>query len=315
LRPPSTTGQRYESKFGNWERRSSVRTKPVRIYSEGEPSEVFFPPELVPAASHPLVKERGPGAVHRLLVQALYNYLSFTVVLEQMSVIPVTGRIALGQSGLQLPAGMRADAFKITTDEAWHAQFCYDFVDHLEGRSGVPAALPRQPQFVRRLERVRESFDPADRRLVELVFATVSETLVSSFLAHLPNDKRLPRSVRAVVMDHAEDEGRHHAYFRTFLRLLWPQLSERERRLVGPRVPDLIEVFLQPDVTAVALGLDDIGLAEHEARAVVEDCYRRNAGSDAIISGSRATVASFLEVGCLDDPATYEAFAARGLVD
>lgn len=314
-RPPVRAArERYDSKFVHWDRRSSVRTKPARILAEGERSMLFFPPELVPALAHPVVEQRGPATAHRLLVQALYTYLHFTVVLEQMAVMPVTGRIALGQAGVELPAGMQADAFNITTDEAWHAQFCFDFIGQVADGLGVPVVTPEQPQFIRRLDELRERFEPATRPLVDLFFATVSETLLSSILLELPNDQRLPRSVRALVMDHAEDEGRHHAYFRAFLRFVWPQLGERERLAIGPRIPDLIEAFLRPDVVAVGMALRDAGLDEREVATVVDECYRSVPAVDPVVFASRATVRSFREVGALDDPATYEAFASRRLV-
>lgn len=304
----------YVSKFSNWENRASVRTKPARSYVAGESSLVLFPPELVPALRHPLVEAAGPATVDRLLAQSLYNYLNFTVVLEQLAVLPVTSRIALGRSGVTLPAGMRADAYKITTDEAWHAQFCYDFIEQVAERCGVPAALPEQPQFVDRLAVLREGFDPADRELVDLFFATVSETLVSAFLADLPNDKRLPRPVRDLVIDHAEDEGRHHAYFRAFLRFVWPQLGDRERGLLGPCVPELIRVFLEPDSHAIAVSLRDVGFDEAGTATIVEECYHMADDTTRIASAAKATVQSFREVGALDDPETFEAFATRGLV-
>ena len=48
----------------------------------GEPSKVYFSPDLCAALAHPEVRAR-PRAVHdRLLVHHLYLYLEFTVRLE-----------------------------------------------------------------------------------------------------------------------------------------------------------------------------------------------------------------------------------------
>lgn len=313
--PPRGDGRdAYDSKFASWDRRASVRTKPRRPLAEDEGSMLPFPPELVPALHHPLVQERGPAAAHRVLVQSLYAYFHFTVVLEQVAVMPVTTRIALGQSGVELPRAMQGDAYKITTDEAWHAQFSYELIEQATGLFGVPSVVPATPQFVRRLDATRDSFEPAMRRLVDLFFATVSETLVSGFLLDLPYDERLPASVRTLVLDHAEDEGRHHAYFRAFLRFAWPQLTDVERRLVGTRVPDLIRLFLEPDVEAVAAALRHAGLDEREAATVVADCCLPSRVSPSIVSAARGTVRSFREVDALADAATYDAFASSGFV-
>lgn len=305
----------YESSFGNWEGRSSVRNKPRRKMNDADGADrVFFPPEFVPALGHPLVAARGTSTRSRLLTHALYQYLHFTTVLEQTAVLPVTAQLAAGRSGLCLPEAMRRDAFKITTDEAWHAQFSYDFLQEVVRVTGVQPTLPAEPRFVRHLAGVRESIEPSAHALADLLFAVVSETLVSRLLADIPNDKRLPVPVRALVGDHAEDEGRHYAYFQSFLRLLWPKLSSSERHLLGPRVPELVRVFLQPDLTAAARMLRASGFTEDEAARVVADSYSKQERSHELRSAARGTVRVFRDVGALDDPVIFDAFASAGLV-
>jgi P-aminobenzoate N-oxygenase AurF len=307
-------GWTYASKFGNWENRASVRNKPPRILTESSPATVFFPPEAVPAVSDPLVAQRGPAVAQRLLVHSLYQYLHFTTVLEQVAVLPVTARISLDRAGVPaLPAAMRADAFKITTDEAWHAQSSHDFTERVVAVTGVPASAVVEPRFARLLARLRDGFDLADRALVDLVFAVVSETLVTSLLADLPFDRRLPEPVRALVADHAADEGRHHSYFRAFLRCLWPQLTGAQRRLIGPRVPEFVAVFLHPDLGAVRAALTASGFTAAESDTIVRRSYPPGSPVFDIASAARATVRAFREVGALDDPATREAFLAAGL--
>jgi hypothetical protein len=307
-------GWTYASKFGNWENRASVRNKPPRILMESSPATVFFPPEAVPAVSDPLVAQRGPAVAQRLLVHSLYQYLHFTTVLEQVAVLPVTARISLDRAGVPaLPAAMRADAFKITTDEAWHAQSSHDFTERVVVVTGVPASAVVEPRFARLLARHRDGFDLADRALVDLVFAVVSETLVTSLLADLPFDRRLPEPVRALVADHAADEGRHHSYFRAFLRCLWPQLTGAQRRLIGPRVPEFVEVFLHPDLGAVRAALTASGFTAAESDTIVRRSYPPGSPVFDIASAARATVRAFREVGALEDPSTREAFLAAGL--
>jgi hypothetical protein len=307
-------GWTYASKFGNWENRASVRNKPPRILMESSPATVFFPPEAVPAVSDPLVAQRGPAVAQRLLVHSLYQYLHFTTVLEQVAVLPVAARISLDRAGVPaLPAAMRADAFKITTDEAWHAQSSHDFTERVAAVTGIAASAVVEPRFARLLARLRDGFDVADRPLVDLVFAVVSETLVSSLLADLPFDRRLPEPVRALVADHAADEGRHHSYFRAFLRCLWPRLTGAQRRLIGPRVPELVEVFLHPDLDAVRAALAASGFTAAESAIIVRRSYPPGAPVFDVAPAARATVRAFREVDALEDTATREAFLAAGL--
>lgn len=307
---PQSPWPEYESRFHNWETRSSVRTKPRRLFDANGTAMLLFPPESVPALEHPLVRAHGPGTADLVLQHSLYQYLHFTTVLEQTAVLPVTANLSLGTAGLDLPHAMRADAFKITTDEAWHAQFSDDLTTQMAAATGVSAEAVVEPAFVGQVRRLRAGFDPGDRQLADLVFAVVSETLVSALLADLPNDRRLARPVRETVADHAADEGRHHSYFQSVLRVLWPSLSSEHRRLLGPRVPAFVRAFLSHDLAAVRSALVASGLTAQEAATVVDESY---APVD-LRRPARATVRGFRGVGALDDPRTRDAFLAAGLL-
>jgi hypothetical protein len=302
----------YRSSFRNWDDRASVRVKPRRTLESAQPGQVYFPPELVPMVNHPVVAGRGPEAVDRLLVSRLFQYLSFTTVLEATAVIPVTLDISLGRSGLHLPDEMRRDAFKITTDEAWHAQFSDDLMLDVARETGVPTRLPSRPWFVDRLARIRADIDPDLRGATGLAFAIVSENLISSILSDLPKDKRLPRPVRDLIADHAEDEGKHHAYFRSVLDAFWPALDPAQRRRLGPWFPELIRVFLEPDHRSLGYALFDLGLGEGDVARVLSESHPPDAVRGQIVRSATATVRYLREIGALDDPATHEAFLAAG---
>jgi hypothetical protein len=142
----------------------------------------------------------------------------------------------------------------------------------------------------------------------------VSETLVSSILTDLPHDRRLPQAVRDVVADHAEDEGKHHAYFRSLLPYLWAALGHDERQQIGPLVPELINVFLRPDYPAIILSLAEAGLSAAEAEQVVTESYPAQTVTASIAHAARSCVRYFAEVGALRDPRTLDAFHLAGLV-
>lgn len=311
----SATGSlTYRSKFARWDELASVRSSPRRLLADAPADQIFFPPELVPAASHPLAAERGPAAVRALLVHRLYQYLEFTVELEDTAVIPVASRIARGRAGLDLPEQMRLDAFKIATDEAWHAQFSYDMIAQVRAATGVAHRPVAPPRFTVRLAEIARRLDADLRGIDDLLFAVVSETLISAILSDLPTDRRLPPAVRAVVADHAEDEGKHHAFFRSLLGFLWPALSGGQRRRVGPLLPELVAAFLEPDHAATAHALAEIGLSGPEVERVLHESYPRDAVRRSVADAARTTVRYLQDVGALDDPCTREAFAAAGLV-
>lgn len=312
--PQGDVGRRlpgYRSAFGKWDDRASVRTKPSRRVAEGRADgpQLYFPPELVPAATHPLFMGTvGPTGVNEFLTQQLYSYLSFTVDLEMSAVVPVTSDISLGRSGLNLPAQMRRDAFNISTDEAWHAQFSHDLIVQVESETSVRALPNSEPAFLRRLAEIEADLDGDTRAMSGLLFAVVSETLISALLSDLPKDRRLPGAVREAVADHAEDEGRHHAYFKSLLHHFWPALDGRQRRNAGVLVPRLIAAFLEPDYAHLALGLFGHGLTAEQVAQILEESYPDAEVERRIRQGSSATVKYFTEIGAIDDHAIRDAF-------
>ncbi|MBM0230698.1 diiron oxygenase [Micromonospora sp. STR1_7] len=304
----------YRSPFNSWDAKASVRNGPRRLLGEDVEGFLFFPPELVPCVTHPLVAARGPDATSALLVQRLYQYLHFTTELESVAVIPVTSMIARNRSGLVLPDRMKADAFAITTDEAWHAQFSDDLTHQIERTLGLPSNVSPDPYFVTRLNQIRHELGAEAAGYVDLAFSIVSETLISAVLADLPRDTRLPTAVRDLVQDHALDEGRHHAYFRKLLTYFWAALGHRDRRLIGCWFPELIRTFLAPDHGAGLRMLVGIGLTTAEATTVIMETHDAAETDRRIAAAAASTVRYLAEVGALDDQRTRESFMEAGML-
>src|SRR5437762_6788994 len=128
----------YESKLKDWYGRASVRIKPQRVFIDEEAEgKLYFPPELVPVSQHQLVYNLGEWAVREVLIQRLYMYLEFTAQLEHDVVNRVAHQIAHQRIGVDLPMEMVLDAYKIYTDEAYHAQFSVELKYQIELATGV----------------------------------------------------------------------------------------------------------------------------------------------------------------------------------
>jgi hypothetical protein len=315
---PTSAEVAYTSKFLAWEARSSVRAKPRRVIADLTEEEklgrVFFPTKLVPAATHPLVRERGDLAVRRLLVQRLHCYLMFTSELEQMAVNPVAQRISRGRLGLDLPGRMLRDAYKICTDESWHAQVSDDLQYQIQVATGIAPRLPTLPRFMERLQAVCAPLNRQQAELVGVFFTIISETLISAILADIPRDPAVLSPVRELVTDHAIDEGRHHAYFSQLLEFVWPQLSKSDKATVAMLIPELVLGFLEPDYAAISCMLADCGLGPDETKRVIAECYcPRDVQSD-VRQAAAKTIDHLRRCDVLEDPRTVDAFERAGLI-
>lgn len=299
--------------FRRWEDRASVRRKPQRHLLDVDEG-LYFSPELHPVSQHPLVSARGPKASTFLLVRRLYDYLNFTTELESLAVIPVATSISRGRSGLPLSGAMRGDAFKIVTDEAWHAQFSYDLAVEVSEATGIPIpSRERAPAFLCRLDEVRQQVPSRLVGIEALLFCIVSETLISGVLSEIPRDERLPKAVRDLVRDHAEDEGRHHAYFRVVLRALWEVLSPTEKHSLSLLIPQIIYAFLEPDYGQTSEALAAVGMSASEIEQCIGEAWTPASIAASVASGARPIIRYLAELGALEGREVQECFTESGL--
>jgi hypothetical protein len=304
----------YRSPFRAWHTRAAVRTKPRRQIEDGEPrAHVYFPPELVPVSQHPLVQALGADTVNRVLIGNLHTYLEFTSELEHGAVNPVVSMISRRRSGFDLPETMIEDAYKIYTDEAWHAQHSDDLGRQVAMATGVGPSVFEEPNFFRKLNGFQHGLGADEQRLVMIFFTIVSETLISAILSGIPSDERVVAAVREVVADHDQDERRHSAYFSRLLEFAWPRLDKEQRALIGPLLPQMILAFLEPDFVAIAANLRACGLGAEQIDQVMTESYPPGMVTAGIRSASRATIRHFERVGVVEDPRTAEALEGSGL--
>jgi hypothetical protein len=306
----------YRSRFNNWNKRASVRVKPLRILGEHIDGKVFFPPELVPGMDHPTLRAVSTTELdQRILMHRLHAYLSFTTDLEQLVVNPVTQLLSRERLGFDLPKSMLRDAYRICTDETWHALYSDDLSEQIvEATAERPVDLPR-PQFLTALDRLNAVEDPTIRGLTDLFFTVVSETLISAILCGIPHDRRVVSAVRETVADHAEDEGRHHAFYATFFEYAWHQLGPAQRAAVGPLLPEFVVAFLAPDHAALAAVLAVAPLDPDTIRGIVEESTPAAQVRADVRKAASSTLRMFTQQGVLDDHRTHDRFAEMGLID
>ncbi|MBM0201674.1 diiron oxygenase [Micromonospora sp. NPDC051227] len=306
--------ENYRSPFRTWDERAAVRQYPRRLLGPEDETAVYFSPDLVPLTRHSLVRELRPELFDRILTQHLYRYLDFTTKLETLVVNSTVLGIASGSVGIALPEEMRFDAYKIYCDEAYHALFSMDLMRQVVSRTGIRPLLPTEPYFLRRLRQIQEALPSNQRPLAELLFVTISETLISATLADIPADSTVAPAVRDAIRDHAADEGRHHAYFVIFLRHLWGSLDRTGRREAALLAPRLINAFLRPDTDAIRSELISYGLARDDAEQVLAEVYDEKT----VLAHTRATavrtVQYFATLDALELPSVEAEFHRYGLL-
>ncbi|WP_331747027.1 diiron oxygenase (plasmid) [Streptomyces sp. NBC_00853] len=309
-----SSGMEYRSPFQGWHEKASVRKSPRRILQDGDNGAQFFSPELVPIAQHPLIRQLPSTIFDRILVQHLYRYLDFTAKLEYLVVNRTVLGIAHGSVGVEVPEEMRFDAFKMYCDEAYHSLFSVDLARQVRIKTGIESGLPGDPFFIRRLQAILAGLPSVDRPLAELLFVIISETLISATLAGVPDEAGVDSAVHDTIKDHAADEGRHHAYFASFLKYLWAQLSPQVRQRAAVLVPRLMDTFLRPDLESLRLELGGYGMGRDDVEQVLAEVFSPEVISRHMTATARQTIRYFRSLGALEDQNVVDELHKYGFV-
>ncbi|MFF5531497.1 diiron oxygenase [Streptomyces cinerochromogenes] len=299
----------------DWYTRAGVRRDPRRLLrDELGAGQLYFPPDLIPYAGHPLVLALPEPAREALAARHLFQYLGFTTHFETEVVNRATQRIATGRSGVDTPAETRLDAFRIYCDEGYHALYSFDVIRQIADASGVEPVPYDFAPFRERLDAVGVEALPGQPVLAQLLQVVVFETLVTAILNDVPKDPRVLTVVRRIVRDHARDEGWHHAFFARFFQELWARQSPAERVRVARCLPGLVRSSLLPDLRPVRAALTVAGLGAAQVEEVVRDSYPRAATERAMREAARHALRLFEETGVLAVDGARDAFLTAGLL-
>lgn len=307
----SETG--YHSTFGSWDKKSYVRAKPPQDASFEEGLH-YFSPDLTPLLqSEEVLQNFSQERREELMVHQLYAYLRFTVRLEMGPVNEIATLLSTPGFLPWIAPNRRSDAMKIYTDEGAHALMSDSLVARVVDTTGI-APLDVEPQFMLELQELLRNQPPAFRPFVKLFFVIVSETLITGSLSRLPKDERVQRAVRGVAADHAQDEGRHHTYFKSLFQYIWPTLPFQWQTQLGVLLPRMLKAFLAPDRGYL------LGVARRfpeelvEPERVVDEIMTSPATRQGILVSADPSLRIFDSVGIFDNPVIAEAFEQNGLL-
>jgi para-aminobenzoate N-oxygenase AurF len=305
----------YGAALDAWDARASVRAKPKRVLdadlAEGQ---IYFRPEGVVGLEHRAVRARGPAAARALEVRRLYRYMDDIAFLETEIINAALHFVTRCGLEVELPAQAVVDAYKVITDEAYHAYVAVELKEQIHARTGVSPLAFATPRVFRRFEAILAALPEPMRPLAAVIGAIVNETLISLNLSQA-NDRRMHPAVRAVIADHAEDEAVHHRYFSALFEHIWGELDVPQRAAYGVLVPAFMRCFLEDDPGAAARDLASIGLPPHEVDDVLRDEAAAADAEAAVRDGARPSLNLFRRCGLLALPAVAGAFAAAGLLE
>ncbi len=271
---------------------------------------MFFSADLSPLFISPDVRAACERVQRELLILTLYDWLEFTEWLEVGPVNAICDRLRQPHFLPWLPPRMKADALKIYTDEAGHAEMSHALARAVEDYTNIESARIR-PSFLDSFDILVSEVEPTLAQLVELFLAITSETLITGTLNKLPADPTVQVAVRDIAKDHANDEGRHHAYFRALCLTVWPRLPAEAQRRIGALLPDMILAFLAPSPKHLARLLTRVGAFGGRERYVAEEVCAHPQTKATVRASCAPTLRVFREAGVFRWASVVDAFTSR----
>ena len=297
--------EHYISPFTNWSEQSWIRSRSLR---QGEITGLPFSPKLVPLAAHSAIANDEEIWL-KVLAYKLLGYLRFTTLLELNHVNPITADIASGRAPCKVTSQERQDAFRIYCDEAGHGLFSEELALQVQKTFNLHHSMLGRPRMELELEQILEqNKSQLSNRLIKLFFVAISETLITKYLTVLPNDKSVDALVRAVIKDHADDEAKHHIFYRHLFGRIWDSITCYEKEEMGKILLRLVNAFLGPDQEFEYRVLRQVGFNQADARGILEEVYIPSNVAKSIKKAAVPTLKMFRDANLFEIKAIEQTF-------
>lgn len=310
---------RYEKYFDQWDQQSAVRSKPntYSMPADGLRRELndkrWFIPDGVPILAHPYLKNLDQDKEQYILGRFLLQFLEYGTILEHEFINTILAEMAMGECGIPLPDRMRRDAFKIYTDEAYHACFNMEATHQIRDYIGLPVseAWPLQNSRLTGLRKLIPLNQSKENFLVRFGIVVASETIAP---------KELSETMKGIVIDpiynlfvdHAEDEKKHCMYFSTLFEVVWNYLSDDEKQYLGMMFPKILKAFVDINKIALFEALDKIEVDRDSAEKIINESYPENFCVNRALSVASSTFYNLERLNVYDIPGVKDEFIKEG---
>lgn len=239
----------YQPRQLQWEKHSSIRSRPRRILREENNVGDFFPPSRQPLLVHPLLQTLKKEDRQFILIQSLYKYMNDIANIEKDIINHVCYKITKDDYFVSFTHEMKHDALSIIIDESYHAYVALDFMAQVEEYTNVkPIGLPSHTELSDAIRDLSVSLDSLVRNNFEFIAVCIAEHALTNDLIAVAKSKDVCKTFYYVMHDHVLDEGRHAKYFATMLEIFWDLLPEAQKCIIGPLLPELLKRYFQPNL-------------------------------------------------------------------
>lgn len=312
---------RYRKYFERWDEVAAVRSKTNNYRLTNDQLNVdlknkkWFLPSVLPILNHPLLKNINQDEEQYLLGYFLLQFLEYGTLMEHEFVNTILAELALREWNIPLPDCMRVDAFKIYTDEGYHALFNLEATQQIRQYIGLSTsdAWPLKNSRLSQVRKLVPQHSSQKNLLIRFGIVAISETVANKQLAENMQGIVID-SIYNIFLDHAEDEKKHCMYFSVLWDVVWNYLSLDEKKYLGINLPKILKAFVGINTVAFHEALAKIGIERESAEIIINESYPASCMAQRALSVASVSFRIFERLGMFDIPEIKNAFIEEGLL-
>ena len=239
----------YKSPQLQWERYSSIRTRPRRLVGQEENTGYYFPPAKQPLLVHPKLGNITEEQKKYILTQSLFKYMNDIANIEKDVINKAAYGITKDFYSFEFSPLIKRDALTIIIDETYHAYVAIDFMYQIADHEKISILdLPDETELSLAIKTLSMELTSPQRLDFELIAVAIAEHALTTDLIAVAKAKDVCKTFYYVMHDHVLDEKRHAKYFEKVLQVFWSSLTYETQNVIAPLLPKLISHYMSPNI-------------------------------------------------------------------
>ena len=270
----------YYAKSAEWDLKAGVRSNPqdyslnLSTDDSAEKSKSWHLPSYSAILDHESLVSISEEDKEFVRGTQLLEFVTKQSVFEVDCVNYVANKLALDKYDFELPESVRLDAFKVYTDEAYHAYYTQKIAIQIREYYGIGEADidPYIKGYFQKIDKLVTQFGDEHRELCMLALVIVGECQIVSDISR-EMKQIVYEPIRVMFRDHMQDEAFHAKFFHVVFEKVWPQLDTTEAEVMGRMFCDAMDILATPRVNIYYFSLAKLGVPKETISQCIADIY------------------------------------------
>ncbi len=277
----NTSNKMYYAKSVEWDSKAGVRSNPqdynLNLSKENDKNgsaKSWHLDSYSAILSHDELSSLSEEDKEFVRGTQLLEFVTKQAVFEVDCVNFVANKLALGKYKYTLTENIRLDAFKVYTDEGYHAYYTQKIANQIRDHYGIGESDidPYIKGYFEKIDKLVSQFGEQHTELCMLVLVIAAEAQIVSDISR-EMKQIVHEPIRVMFKDHMIDEAFHAQFFHLVFENVWPQLSAEEAEIMGKMFCDAMVILATPRVDIYYYSLAKLGIQKEVITRCISDTY------------------------------------------